>query len=124
MAGNLLLAFLSLLMGISPFISRIPQINEKLGMLSANRITGRFELFVFALGALGLAAAIHSLFIGAKRGAPHIVLGLMFLFVAFFYNDETLPRPLSHVFMGGDMFFAFLVAGIWAIAGAVVEYLT
>ncbi len=124
MLGNILLGFLSILLGVSPYIPRIRPLNERFEFLSTTKLTGAMEYFVVFLGAVGLIISFYNLFVGRKFGAPFVVLGMLFLFIAFFFNEETFPRPLPGIFMGGDLFFAFIVSTIMAATGAVVEYLT
>jgi hypothetical protein len=127
MLGNILLGLLSILLGISPYITRIRALNEVLQLSSAAKLlklTGQMEYFTLALGATGLLICIYQLFIKKKLGALHIIIGVLYLFVAFFYNAESFPRPESGAFMGGDLFFAFVVGLFMAVTGAVIEYLT
>jgi hypothetical protein len=124
MFGNILLGFLSILLGISPYISRMESFNLRLGFSSTTKLTGPMEYFAMFLGFAGLTLCFHNLFVGKKFGAPFIVMGMLFLFIAFFFNEETIPRPVTGIFMGGDLFFAFIVSTIMAATGAVVEYLT
>ncbi len=122
--GNLLLGLFSLLLGASPYLVRIRELNESLHLSSSNRLTGGIGYFTLTLGSMGLVICIYNLFVKKKLGALHIVIGVLFLFVAFFMNEETLPRPESGCFLGGDLFFAFIIATFMAVTGAVVEYLT
>jgi hypothetical protein len=124
MFPKLFLGLLSLALAGSPYISKITYLNERFQLLSANRITGQFAIFVVGLGIIGLVICFYSFWVGRKFGAFYIVIGMLFLFIGFFYNQEALPRPLPGVFMGGDLFFAFAVSGIMTISGAVLEWLT
>ncbi len=124
MLGNILLGFFSILLGISPYVSRIEPFNVQFGFSSTTKLTGSMEYFVVFLGSAGLIICFYNLFVGKKFGAPFIVLGMLFLFIAFFFNEEVIPRPVSGIFMGGDLFFAFIVSAMMAATGAVVEYLT
>jgi hypothetical protein len=124
MLGNILLGLLSVLLGISPYLTRIQALNEQLHLNSSSRLTGRMGYFTLTLGAIGLVLCIYHLFVKKKLGALHLIIGVLYLFVAFFYNAETVPRPESGAFMGGDLFFAFVIGFFLAVTGAVIEYLT
>jgi len=124
MLGNLILGLLSLLLGASPFLVRIRSLNEQFLLSTSNKLTGPMQYFTLVLGSIGLIICFYNLFVKKKLGALHIVIGILFVFVSFFFNQETLPRPESGAFLGGDLFFAFLIGIIMAATGAAVEYLT
>lgn len=123
MSGNLLLGFLSLVLALSPYITRVGAINDYLQLRSVGNIRGSFEIFVVALGALGIALSLYNMFLKKKNGAPYILIGALILVVGFFYNEEKIPLPLNNAFMGGELFFAAVVSFFLALTGLVVEWL-
>ena len=123
MSGNLLLGFISLVLAISPYISKIGTVNTYLQLRMAGNIRGGFEIFVVSLGAAGVALSLYNLFLKKKNGAPYVVIGALILVVGFFYNEEKIPLPLNNTLMGGELFFACVVGFFLALTGVVVEWL-
>jgi hypothetical protein len=123
MSGNLLLGFISLVLALSPYITKVGAINDYLQLRSVGNIQGSFEIFVVALGAIGLALSLYNMFLKKKNGAPYILIGALILVVGFFYNEEKIPLPLNNALMGGELFFAAVVSFFLALAGLVVEWL-
>ncbi len=123
MSGNLLLGFISLVLALSPYISRIGAVNDYLQLRSVGNIRGSFEIFVLALGAAGVVLSLYNVFLKKKNGAPYVVIGALILVVAFFYNEEKIPMPLNNALMGGELFFACVVSFFLALTGVVVEWL-
>jgi len=122
MAVNILLGLISLVLAGSPYISRITLVNEYLQVPSIRNIRGSFEIFVFSLGAIGFMLALHNAFLRKKNGSPYIAIGVLVAVVGFFRNNETVPMPLD-TFLGGELFFSFVVSLILAVAGLVAEWL-
>jgi intracellular septation protein A len=123
MSGNLLLGFISLVLALSPYITKFGAINDYLQLRSVGNIQGSFEIFVVALGAIGLALSFYNMFLKKKNGAPYILIGALILVVGFFYNEEKIPLPLNNALMGGELFFAAVVSFFLALTGLVVEWL-
>lgn len=123
MSGNLLLGFISLVLAISPYISKMGAFNNYLQLRTVGNIRGSFEIFVVSLGAAGVVLSLYNLFLKKKNGAPYIVIGALILVVGFFYNEEKIPLPLSNALMGGELFFACVVGLFLALTGLVVEWL-
>ena len=123
MGPNLLLAFLCLLLGASPYISQIAAINSELGFRAVGNIRGGFEVFLLTMGAAGFVFACFNMFLKKKNGSPYLALGALVLVVAFFYNEEKVPLPLHNVLFGGELFFVFVVSFVLGITGLVVEWL-
>jgi hypothetical protein len=123
MPANILLGLISLVLAGSPYISKMTFINEYFQFRAIGNIRGSFEIFVISLGAIGFVLALYNMFLRKKNGSPYIVIGALVLVVGFFYNDETVPMPLNNTFLGGELFFTFVVSLILAVAGLVAEWL-
>jgi hypothetical protein len=52
-----------------------------------------------------------------------MVIGALVLVIGFFYNEEAIPMPLRNTLFGGELFFAFVVSFVLAVAGLVAEWL-
>jgi hypothetical protein len=123
MGPNLLLAFLSLLLAGSPYITQIEPVNNYFQLRSVGNVRGGFEIFVISVGAGGFLLAMFSMFLKKKNGSPYLALGALVLVVAFFYNQEKFPLPLNNSLFGGELFFAFVVSFVLGLTGLVVEWL-
>jgi hypothetical protein len=123
MGPNLLLAFLSLLLAGSPYISQIDAVNSYFQFRAVGNIRGSFEIFVISLGIGGVLFAFYNMFLGRKNGSPYLALGALVLVLSFFYNEENIPLPLNNTLFGGELFFAFVVSFALAVTGLVVEWL-
>ncbi len=123
MGPNLLLAFLCLLLAISPYISQVQAVNDYLQLGTVGNIRGSFQIFVVTVGIGGLLFALFNMFLGKKNGSPYLALGALVLVVGFFNNAEQIPLPLRNVLFGGELFFAFVVSFALAVTGFVVEWL-
>ena len=123
MAANIMLALISLVLTASPYVSKLSFINEQFHFQVAGNLKGSFEIFVLVVGGVGFILALFNMFLGKKNGSPYMVIGALVLVVGFFYNDETIPMPLNHTLFGGELFFAFVVSFILAVAGLVAEWL-
>ena len=121
MPANILLGLISLVLAGSPYISKMTFINEYFQFRAIGNIRGSFEIFVISLGAIGFVLALYNMFLRKKNGSPYIVIGALVLVVGFFYNDETVPMPLG-AFLGGELFFAFVLSLILAMTGLVAEW--
>src|SRR5438876_735938 len=122
MLANILLGLISLVLATSPYISRITFVNEYLQFPAIGNIRGSFEIFVLCFGAIGFILVLYNMFLRKKNGSPQIVIGVLIAVLAFFYNGETVPMPLN-AFLGGELFFAFVLSLILAVAGLVAEWL-
>ncbi len=123
MGANILLSLISLALAASPYISRISYVNDYLHLRSIGNIHGSFEILVVSMGAIGFVFALYSMFLRRKNGAPYIVMGVLVLVIGFFYNEETIPLPLSNTLFGGELFFASVVSFALAVTGLIVEWL-
>jgi hypothetical protein len=123
MGPNLLLAFLSLLLAGSPYISQIDAVNSYFQFRAVGNIRGSFEIFVISLGIGGVLFAFYNMFLRRKNGSPYLALGALVLVLSFFYNEENIPLPLNNTLFGGELFFAFVVSFALAVTGLVVEWL-
>jgi|SRR6266480_2996052 hypothetical protein len=121
MAANILLGLISLVLAGSPYISKITFVNRSLQFPALGNIRDHFEIFVFCLGVIGFILALYNMFLRKKNGSPYIVMGVLVAVVGFFYNDETFPMPLN-TFLGGELFLAFVVSLILAMAGLVADW--
>ena len=123
MGPNLLLAFLSLLLAGSPYITQIEPINSYFQLRAVGNIRGGFEIFVITVGAGGFLFATFNMFLKKKSASPYLALGALVLVMAFFYNEERFPLPLNNTLFGGELFFAFVVSFVLGVTGLVVEWL-
>lgn len=123
MGPNLLLAFLSLLLAGSPFITQIEPINSYFQLRAVGNIRGTFEVFVITLGAGGFLFAMFNVFLRKKNASPYLALGALVLVVTFFYNGEQFPSPVNNSLFGGELFFVFVVSFVLGVTGLVVEWL-
>jgi len=123
MAANIMLALISLVLTVSPYISRLSFLNEEFHLQVVGNIRGSFQVFILAVGGIGFVLALHNMFLGRKNGSPYIVIGALVLVISFFYNGETIPMPLNNALFGGERFFAFVASFILALAGLVAEWL-
>ena len=122
MGPNLLLAFLSLLLAGSPYITQIEPINSYFQLRAVGNIRGGFEIFVITVGAGGFLFATFNMFLKKKSASPYLALGALVLVMAFFYNEERFPLPLNNTLFGGELFFAFVVSFVLGVTGLVVEW--
>ena len=123
MAANIMLALISLILTASPYISKFTFINQQFHLHSVSNIKGGFEIFVLVVGGIGFILALYNMFLGKKSGSPYMVIGALVLIVGFFYNEEAIPMPLNNALFGGELFFAFVVSFVLALAGLVAEWL-
>jgi len=123
MAANILLALISLILTASPHISKLTLINQQFHLHAAGTIKGGFGILVSAVGGIGFVLALYNMFLEKKSGSPYMVIGALVLVMAFFYNEEAIPMPLNNTLFGGELFFAFVVSFILALAGLVAEWL-
>jgi hypothetical protein len=123
MAANIMLALISLVLTVSPYISGFTFINEEFHLHEVGNIRGSFQVFILAVGGIGFALALYNMFLGRKNGSPYIVIGALVLVISFFYNGEAIPMPLNNALFGGELFFAFVASLILALAGLVAEWL-
>jgi hypothetical protein len=123
MAANIMLALISLILTASPYISKFTFINQRFHFHDVGNIKGGFEIFVLVVGSIGFILALYNMFLGKKSGSPYMVIGALVLVVGFFYNEEAIPMPLNNVLFGGELFFAFVVSFVLALAGLVAEWL-
>jgi len=123
MAANIMLALISLILTVSPYVSKSTAINQQFHLHDVGNIKGNFEVFVLAVGCIGFALAVYNMFLGKKSGSPYMVIGILVLVVGFFYNDEAIPMPLNDALFGDELFFLFVVSFILALAGLVAEWL-
>jgi len=123
MAANIMLALISLILTVSPYVSKSTAINQQFHLHDVGNIKGNFEVFVLVVGCIGFALAVYNMFLGKKSGSPYMVIGILVLVVGFFYNDEAIPMPLNDALFGGELFFLFVVSFILALAGLVAEWL-
>ena len=123
MAANIMLALISLILTVSPYISRLTFVNQQFHLRSVGNIKGGFEIFILVVGGIGFVLALYNMFLGKKSGSPYMVIGALVLVIGFFYNEEAIPMPLSNTLFGGELFFAFVVSFVLAVAGLVAEWL-
>jgi hypothetical protein len=123
MAANIMLALISLMLTVSPYISNFTLVNQQFHVHPLGNIKGSFEVFVLVVGGIGFMLAVYNMFLGKKSGSPYMVMGALVLIVGFFYNDEAIPMPLNNVLFGGELFFLFVVSFVLALAGLVAEWL-
>ena len=118
-----MLALISLILTASPYISKFTLVNQRFHLHDVGNIKGGFEIFVLGVGSIGFILALYNMFLGKKSGSPYMVIGALVLVVGFFYNDEAIPMPLNNALFGGELFFAFVVSFVLALAGLVAEWL-
>jgi hypothetical protein len=123
MAANIMLALISLMLAASPYISKVTFINQEFHLHAVGNIKGSFEVFVQVVGGIGFILALYNMFLEKKSGSPYVVSGVLVLVVGFFYNDEAIPMPLNNTLFGGELFYAFVISFILALAGLVAEWL-
>ena len=123
MGPNIFLALICLILAGSPFVTQIPFVNDSFQLRSVGNIRGSFQVFVITIGAGGFLFALFNMFLKKKNGSPYLALGTLVLLVEFFWNDEQFPLPLGNAFLGGELFFCFLVGLVLAIAGLIIEWL-
>jgi hypothetical protein len=123
MAANIMLALISLILTASPYVSRLTFVNQQFHLHAVGNIKGSFEIFILVVGGIGFVLALYNMFLGKKSGSPYMVIGALVLVIGFFYNEEAIPMPLSNTLFGGELFFAFVVSFVLAVAGLVAEWL-
>ena len=123
MIANIMLAVISLILTASPYISRFTFVNRQFHLRAVGNIKGGFEIFILVVGSIGFVLALYNIFLGKKSGSPYMVIGALVLIIGFFYNEEAIPMPLSNTLFGGELFFAFVVGFVLAVAGLVAEWL-
>lgn len=123
MSGNFLLGTISIILAISPFLTRNAHFDRFFQTSLPSGGLNNFELMVVVLGGLGVALSLFHLFIKKKNGSIHIVIGALILVVGFFFNEEKFPLPNWSNLLQAELFFIFVGSFLLAVSGIIVEWL-